>query len=216
MLLVQHAQALPLDEGAEQVDVVGRRQLALHLVADPRLAAAVDEKCARRQRDLGPNGGNRRARRAARSTTAWRRSRDSATSSSSSATAGANFAMARAIWFARANLTSETVGTVAPDAPQGSASEPADVPCQDLVNVSRVERIAVDQLGIDVAEPVVESRSDDLLVESARKPLHAKNLRSWVGQPPDEPSRGSDGVTGLWEAFEETHRPRRVDDGRPR
>ena len=83
---------------------------------------------------------------------------------------------------------------------KGTTSEPCEMRSEYLVGIGRIERPAVHQFGTDVTELVVESRSDELLIEPARKPLHAKNLRSWVGQPPDEPSGGSDGVTGLWEA----------------
>jgi hypothetical protein len=48
--LLEHTEALPFDEGAEQVDVVRRSQFARDFVSDAGLAAAVDEQRAGGQR----------------------------------------------------------------------------------------------------------------------------------------------------------------------
>ncbi len=53
-MAVEHPYSVPLDERAEQVDVVRRCQLALHLGADPGLAASVDEQGAGGEGHLGP------------------------------------------------------------------------------------------------------------------------------------------------------------------
>lgn len=45
------AHARPLEERAEQIDAVGRGELALHLVADAHVVAAVEQEVAGRERD---------------------------------------------------------------------------------------------------------------------------------------------------------------------
>ena len=53
-LAVQHPHASPAHERAEQVHVVRRCQLSLHLRTDPGLVPSVDEQCAGGQGDLRP------------------------------------------------------------------------------------------------------------------------------------------------------------------
>lgn len=45
-----HTQAVPADEGTEELDAIGRMNLALDRRSDRRLAASVDEQVGRRER----------------------------------------------------------------------------------------------------------------------------------------------------------------------
>ena len=203
-LLFQHTEAVPLHKRAQKVHAIGGGQLSLYLGTDARLVATVDEQRARRQRDLG----SRRRDRTARKSGALE-------DLSQQLSRLVNEFFRRGVRRDCENRSRDPVSNldllgnrrcvVTGHGCKGTMSEPGQMRSEYLKGIGRVERPAVHQFGIDVTELIVESRSDELLIEPARKPLHAKNLRSWVGQPQDA---GSDGVTGLWEAFGKAQRPR--------
>lgn len=164
--LLQDAESLPFDEGAEQIDAVSRLQFSIDLVTDAGLAATVDQQSAGGQRDL----------RSLRECHGPRRSRPLGKSQQVPAWLSDRLGEPNRLRAERGDRLDDVVGqvdlprdpgsAVAASQAQSASRECRDVQRQGLVRVSGRERSDLDQVGLDVGEPIAHLDGQQVLVQA--------------------------------------------------
>ncbi len=179
-LLLDHPQALPLDEGAQQVDGVRGGQLAGDLEADARLTATVDEECAGGQRDRGTLGKGRRVGRAGGLSDGEQRPRwcrDGIVVGSRVRGQGGD-RLDHVV--GQLDLATDCRSVAAASDPQGARRQLGNVASQRLVSVDRVELTEGDEGRVRAGQSIAQGLGQQVLVDARSQVPHVSNVSGRV------------------------------------
>ncbi len=182
----RNAEAVPLHERAQQIHPIGRHQLPLHPPihgwSRPLTSNALEERGT-----SGRGVGSGRPGSAERSSISRSRLARLVDEFIGRVGRGRHRKDGCRDLVCNRDLLRDRVCVIARNRSEGAACEACQVRSEHLVRVCRIEGSPINQLRIERTEPCAESRCDQLLVQSARKPVHAKNLRSRMARLPDHP-----------------------------